>query len=316
MRIVFVGSSRFGLSALNAISTLEGVTIVGVLTNPEAFKISYSQSEVKNVLHANFSDWALTHATSCYVMEGNMQEPALGTWLEELRPDLMVVVGWYHMIPKSLRHISPAIGLHASLLPDYSGGAPLVWAMINGEDMTGITLFEMSDGVDNGPIYGQASTTILEDDTIASLYRRIETMGIDLLQTFLPRIASGTAEKRIQDETLRRIVPQRSPSHGRIDWLQSSREIYNFVRAQSMPYPGAFSSLAGKQITIWAVRVSEGSFEKPPGSIVVLDGRLFITCGDGGGVEVLSMADKTGDLTIAAWIAVHQILILSGVKFE
>jgi methionyl-tRNA formyltransferase len=81
-----------------------------------------------------------------------MNEPGLFQTVTSWNPDAFLVAGWYHMIPKIWRNLAPAYGLHASLLPDYSGGAPLVWAMINGETKTGVTLFQMDDGVDSGPI--------------------------------------------------------------------------------------------------------------------------------------------------------------------
>lgn len=317
MRIVFVGSSGFGLSALREIFVLPCVTVVGVLTNSESFDISYSSKPVRNVLHANFQDWALAHQVSCYFMIQDMKAPALAAWLTDLKPDLMVVVGWYHMIPASLRRIAPAVGLHASLLPDYSGGAPLVWAMIKGEKETGVTLFEMDDGVDNGGIYGQAGTQILEHDTIASLYARIETLGIGLLKSCLPGIAAGTLTKRRQDESARRVFPQRNPSHGLIDWHQPARDIYNFVRAQSTPYPGAFSIFAGKKVSIWAVATLAKGQPAAPGSLRDLQGRLAIACGNAGeAVEVLSLSDESGACTVAEWVARNRAAITKGGKFE
>ena len=122
------------------------------------------------------------------------------------------------MIPKRWRELAPANGLHASLPPDYSGGAPLVWAMINGESRTGITLFQMDAGVDFGPIVGQKEEQILPSDTIATLYSRIEERGLELLQEVLPQLVHGTLKLKQQDENKRRIMPQRSPEDGLIDW--------------------------------------------------------------------------------------------------
>jgi methionyl-tRNA formyltransferase len=250
MRVVFVGASSFGLRCLKSIIDLADISVVGIVTNPKTFKISYSSNGVQNVLHADFGTWAAEKNVPQYLMTKTMKEPALKAWLASRRPDLMVVVGWYHMIPGFLRDIAPAIGLHASLLPDYSGGAPLVWAMINGERETGITLFQMSDGVDNGPIYGQAVTEVSPQDTIATLYARIEDLGISLLREYLPKIARGEAVPVAQNEQKRRVFPQRCPEEGLIDWRQSASKLYDFVRAQTKPYPGAFSFIQGKKVTI------------------------------------------------------------------
>jgi methionyl-tRNA formyltransferase len=149
--------------------------------------------------------------------------------------------------------------MHTSLLPDYSGGAPLVWAMINGEPKTGITLFQLSDGVDNGPIVGQAETKIRDDDNIATLYDRIEGLGLNMLAKYLPKFIYGTVKHHAQDEEFRLVSPQRSPEDGLIDWKCYAKAIWNFTRAQTNPYPEAFSLLTGNALRIWSSRVHEST---------------------------------------------------------
>jgi methionyl-tRNA formyltransferase len=161
------------------------------------------------------------------------------------------------MIPRSFLELAPTGGLHASLLPDYSGNAPLVWAIINGETKTGITFFLFEEGVDSGPIIGQLEEPILPDDTIASLYERIEERGIELLETQLPRIAAGTATYTPQAPSKRRVMPPRSPEDGELDLRKPALELYNFIRAQCSPYPGAFiRTVDGKKLIIEKARVS------------------------------------------------------------
>lgn len=258
MRVVFIGSSSFGLKCLESISKLPAIEISGVITNPQKFNISYSHQAVTNVLHADLLGWAIAQSIPSYQMLKNMHEPLLKEWLLSREPDLIVVVGWYHIIPRSLR-IVPTIGMHASLLPDYRGGAPLVWAMINGEQQTGITLFEMSDGVDDGPVYGQLATPIQHEDTIATLYARIEDLGLALLNECLPKIAIKQAFATPQNESNARLFPQRCPDDGKIDWNKTALEIYNFIRAQSPPYPGAYTSINGKKLKILSSKIVEYS---------------------------------------------------------
>lgn len=256
MRVVFIGASSFGLNCLKAVYPLPGISVVGLITNPKTFSISYSDSPVTNVLHADFVAWASKHSLPCFEMARTMRDQALHAWVRTLAPQMFVVVGWYHMVPKSLREIAPAYGLHASLLPDYSGGAPLVWAIINGESQTGITVFQMDDGVDSGPIAGQKSEPIFPTDTIATLYARIEERGIELLREVLPQISRGSLVLRPQDETRRRIMRQRCPADGLIDWRLDALTIERFIRAQTRPYPGAFTSFGGQQVHIWGASVA------------------------------------------------------------
>ena len=282
MKVVFTGASSFGLRCLDSIRGLPSVDVVGVITNNQNFKISYAPQEgVSNVLYADFADYAEDNDIDCYTMADKMSEPGLEACLEQWQADIMIVVGWYHMVPNSILNHLPTYGMHASLLPDYSGGAPLVWAIINGEEQTGISLFRFADGVDNGPLVGQMTTPIDHRDTIKTVYERIEILGCELLSANLPLLATGKAPHKVQDESKRRIFTQRKPSDGLIDWHQTAAEIYNFVRAQTHPYPGAFTALDGGKVTIWSagigLQVSDGS--KAVGQLIVFQQQVYVVCG-------------------------------------
>lgn len=300
MRIVFLGATGFGLRCLDAVRPMPEIDIVGVVTAPAQFPISYRPEGVTNVLYADFEDYSRAHAIPCAVIEDGMRGDALRETAESWRPDIFLVAGWYHMVPKRWRAIAPAFGMHASLLPDYSGGAPLVWAMIEGEEKTGITLFQLGDGVDDGPILGQAETPILPEDDIASLYARIENLGIELLRRHLPELAAGTARLLLQDESKRRIVPQRAPEDGLIDWTLPAARIHDFIRAQTKPYPGAFTMEGSRKVTIWASRPSDQSAPAPGASAGGPD-RLVFGSGDGRGIEVTAVAIDGADSDIGEY---------------
>jgi methionyl-tRNA formyltransferase len=282
MRIVFIGASSFGLRCLKEIISIPKCKVTGIVTNPETFSISYRPEGVKNVLHIDFKPLAQEMGIPIHVMENKMSNPALIEQIESWKPDFILVVGWYHMVPKNIRNIAPTAGLHASLLPDYSGGAPLVWAIINGEKKTGISLFIMDDGVDSGDIIGQVAERIFRSDTIATLYCRIEEKGIWLLKKYLPKIAKGSAAYTLQNENKRRVVPQRSPEDGLIDWNLSAKRIYDFVRAQTKPYPGAFTLIKGKKVSIWKVNPILDLYKQlKPGYFTLKGSKLIVGCNDG-----------------------------------
>lgn len=286
MRVVFVGASKFGLRCLEQVIQLPGIEVAGIITNPEIFTISYRPTGVRNVLHTNFRPLAEQYHIPIWMMTGKMSDPDLVAQVRSWQPDFILVVGWYHMVPGVIRNIAPAAGLHASLLPDYSGGAPLVWAIINDEPKTGITFFIMDEGVDSGPIIGQAETPIYFEDTIATLYTRIEEAGLRLLQEHLPRIVRGEAAYTLQDESKRRTVPQRSPDDGQINWNWPARQIYNFIRAQTKPYPGAFTYWGQEKITIWKASLADipNKCVHPAGTVVAdlsnIPETFGVTCGD------------------------------------
>lgn len=256
--------------------------VVGVVTARRVFPISYRPEGVTNVLHADVERFAASEGLPCQVLDRSMSDTGLLEAVAAWGGEAFLVAGWYHMVPKTWRDLAPAYGLHASLLPDYSGGAPLVWAMINGEAKTGITLFQMDGGVDTGPIVNQATELIRADDTIATLYARIEERGLELLAETIPQLADGSVILRPQPTEGRRVMPQRSPEDGRIDWAADAKSLERFVRAQTRPYPGAFSKLNGNVLTIWAAHSAthEGP-DLPSGSIVERSGALAVICGEG-----------------------------------
>lgn len=287
MKIVFIGSSKFGLRCLERITAIPDCEIVGVVTAPAKFTISYRPQGVENVLHADVSNLCAVFEIPVIAVADGLKRSELLEQVRVWQPQAFVVAGWYHMIPKAWRELAPAYGLHASLLPDYSGGAPLTWAMINGEKRTGITLFRMDEGVDSGPVIGQASTEITDGDTIATLYSRVEELGLKLLSEYLPKIARGTAKPIVQDNKLRRVCPQRGPENGLIDWNRAAGQVHDFVRAQTRPYPGAFAMVSGKRLNVWATRQAEIKPEnKQSGELFWIAERLFACCGDGAAVEL------------------------------
>lgn len=285
MRIVFIGASKIGLKCLEAICQLPEVDVVGVVTSPEIFSISYQPNGVQNVLHADFPAFCGRQGIPFLVMEGKMRDPTIEAQIKAWSPQFILVVGWYHMIPRSIREIAPTGGLHASLLPDYSGGAPLVWAIINGEKMTGITFFQMDDGVDSGPIIAQHVEPILYEDTIGTLYGRIEAAAVQLLLDQLPKLSRGEAKLTHQDETKRRCMPQRNPEDGLVDWSWGANRLYDFVRAQTAPYPGAFTHFGGNKVILWMVqRAASQCHEASPGKVLAFvkesPSGLLIATGD------------------------------------
>ena len=259
MNLVFIGASKFGLRCLEVCHELANVSVVGVVTATRSFKISYRPEGVTNVLHEDLAVFANAHCIPVRTLERSMNDTSLLESVVNWQPDAFLVAGWYHMVPKSWREIAPAYGLHASLLPKYSGGAPLVWAIINGEKETGITLFQMDDGVDSGPIAGQIQEPIKTGDTIATLYARIEQSGLELLRETLPKLAEQSLQLVPQDGSRRLIMPQRSPEDGLIDWSQDAVTIDRFIRAQTYPYPGAFSTFEAKPLHIWCAQVASAT---------------------------------------------------------
>jgi methionyl-tRNA formyltransferase len=161
------------------------------------------------------------------------------------------------MIGKEIRKIAKlgAWGIHASLLPKYAGGAPLVWAIIEGETQTGVTLFRMESGVDDGDIIEQVSFEIQESENISDIYKKATKASKDILnKVFLPDYKIQF-KQQVKSEI--RIYPQRSPEDGIINWEWDTKRIKDFIRAQTKPYPGAWFEINGKKIIIWDADIIE-----------------------------------------------------------
>lgn len=297
--IVFIGSSSFGLKCLKTLLDIEGIKVSGVVTAPQTFSISYNKQGVKNVLHANVGDLCEEKNIPVIEISDGMKGDNLFNTVSSWVPDMFIVCGWYHMVPKRWRDLAPAYGLHASLLPAYSGGAPLVWAIINGEKETGITFFQFEEGVDSGVIIGQVGTPINNDDTIATLYARIEDLGLDLIKKYVPKLSSGSAELKVQDEAARTVFPQRSPEDGKIDWNQDAFRIYDFIRAQTRPYPGAFAMVSGKKISIWSASPAKIMSKILPGQIHVAANDVYVGCANGSAVKILSVSLDGQDIPMS-----------------
>lgn len=229
-----------------------------IFSIPKEFTISYSEEKVKNTNYANLKEIANKQNIPYYEIDScdGQKTKDYEQVIKKLNLDLILVLGWYYMVPKSTRELVRygAWGIHASLLPKYAGGAPLNWAIINGEKQTGVTLFRMEDGVDDGDIIAQKAFSIEYEDTIKEVYDKATTASKQILAVTLVNIENITF--KVQDKSKIEIYSQRKPEDGEIDFSKTSEEIYNFIRAQSSPYPGAFiKTIDGKKLIIEKARV-------------------------------------------------------------
>lgn len=203
--------------------------------------------------------------------------------LAALDPHIFVVVAFGRLLPPDLLSL-PELGtvnVHASLLPKYRGAAPIQWAIINGEESTGVTTMMLDSGMDTGEVLLQKSTTIRSDDTAATLHNRLSEMGADLLMETLEGLNSGTIHPRSQEHAQASYAPMLKKSDGRIDWTLSAGKIDAFIRGMN-PWPGAFTFLGKKRLKIYSAVPLSSEMEAKPGTVVRgFAGELRIATGDG-----------------------------------
>lgn len=183
--------------------------------------------------------------------------PTLQSFWDSTSIDLLFAVNWRYMIPSTLyrRARLGAFVFHDSLLPEYRGFSPTVWAMVNGEKQTGATLIHMAEGVDTGDIVDQQPVIIGEDETIATVLDRVTQTYLKLLDHNLPRLIAGTPPAMPQDHTRATYTCKRHPSDNEIDWTRTAGDIHNLIRAVTVPYPGAFTYHDGRLLRIWSAQL-------------------------------------------------------------
>ena len=181
------------------------------------------------------------------------------TVLLKVKPDIAFAIGWRYLINEEAYRIPPkgTLILHDSLLPKYRGFAPMNWAIINGESATGVTLFYIAKGVDSGPIVDQERTVIAINDTAKTVDERLIKLYEDLIVRNLPTLQTGRANSISQDETLASYTCKRTPEDAQINWQNTALQIHNLVRGSTHPFPGAYTTLRGKKIFIWATEIPE-----------------------------------------------------------
>jgi methionyl-tRNA formyltransferase len=167
--------------------------------------------------------------------------------------DVVLVIGWPQFVRAETLRLARLgmISAHASLLPHHRGSAPINWAIIRGERTTGNTLFWLAEEMDAGDLIDQTAFPITPYDTAASLYERVAESTRDMLLRLLPRLLGGERPGRPQPPPTEPVLRRRRPADGRIDWTWSSETIYDFVRALTRPYPGAFGTLEGRTWRVW-----------------------------------------------------------------
>ena len=202
--------------------------------------------------------------------------------------DLMLMVSWRYLVPKQVyaRACLGTFVLHDSLLPKYRGFAPTVWAMINGESETGVTLFRAADDVDAGDIIDQVPISIGANETIADIVQNVTVSYLTVIKRNIASLLAGNAQGQPQDHVNATYTCKWTPDDGIIRWDLRSQQIYNLIRGTCRPYPGAFTYLDNSKLTIWSAELTSPSrryVSRIPGRVVdIIPGKgSTVLTGDG-----------------------------------
>lgn len=300
MRVIFMGTPAFALSSLDALRA-RGEQIVAVVTQPDR-----PQGRGQRLAAPPVKVAALAAGIAVQQPE-KVRRPEFLEWCRSMEPDLIIVVAFGQILPKTLLDI-PRLGcinVHASLLPKYRGAAPIAWAIIRGETETGITTMQMDPGMDTGPMLLQRATPIHADDTAGTLGERLALLGARTLDETLDLLTAGRLTAAPQDSSLATLAPMLKKDDGRIDWQRPAAAIHALVRGLN-PWPGAWTMHGGEPWRIWKASVDPGIGE--PGVVLRAD-PSGITIGTGDGRLVITELQTPGKrrLLVRDYVAGHTI---------
>ena len=284
MKIIFMGTPDFAEESLKSIYEA-GHEIVGVVTNPDKPK-----GRGMKMIPSPVKEFAIEKNLKIFQPEKVKNNEEFINELKALQPDVICVVAYGKILPKEILDIPPygCINVHASLLPQYRGAAPVQWAVLNGDKTTGVTTMYMDVGMDTGDMILKEEVQIGEDETTGELWDRLKTIGGKLLVETLKQIEKGTAPREKQGEDFT-VAPMLSKNMAKIDWNKSAKEIKNLVRGLN-PIMGAYTFLNDKKIKFWKVKVAgedeiyaENLGFLTNGTVIVSDPKdgIFIKCKKG-----------------------------------
>ena len=282
MKVLFWGTPEFAAPPLRALLG-EGFEVVGVITQPDR-----PQRRSRSTLVASPVKQIAVEESLPVLQPERPRGPEFLEQIRALEPDLSVVVAYGHILPRDVIDL-PRLGtlnIHASLLPQWRGAAPIQAAIRAGQTESGVTIMRMVTRLDAGPILLQVPTPIVDDETYGELQLRLSELGALALIEALSLIDIGKMVERPQDDALATVAPKIEREDARIDWSRPAVEIARTVRAFD-PKPGAFTTLGGIEAKLFGARVAPldqtGANDSPaPGTVLAVDGTgAFISCGSG-----------------------------------
>lgn len=289
MRVLFWGTPEFATPPLRALLG-EGFDVAGVVTQPDK-PVGRSRSK----LHPPPVKQVAVDEGLPVLQPERARGDAFVAQLRELAPDISVVVAYGHILPQPVIDLPPrgTLNIHASLLPDYRGAAPIQAALRDGLEWTGVSIMRMVQKLDAGPVILQLGTRVNEDETYGELSLRMSELGAAALIEALALIEAGKARETPQDEALATFAPKIDRALTRVDWTQTAAGVARVIRAYD-PRPGAFTTLRGADVKLFGARPISAEERGAPGTVIPAgrgggaDGGIAVACGEGA-VRVLQV---------------------------
>lgn len=305
MRAVFFGTPPIAVPALRALTQVaEVAAVVCQPDRPSGRGLKVTAPAVKEA--------ALELGLSVH-QPTKVRTGELASWLREKAADVALVMAYGRILPRDVLEAARrgAMNLHASLLPHYRGAAPINWAIVRGERQSGISLMQMDEGLDSGPVYSRHAIDLTDNETAGSLSERLATLAAHVVRADLAAAVEGKLEAVPQDESQATHAPLIERHHLQIDWSQPAVEIARLIRGMA-PRPGAFTLLGGKVLRIHEARPTAGPMPPgaQPGTIAVLGKRALVATGIGT-LEIVN-AQLEGKKALMALDLINGRVLLDG----
>ena len=302
MRILFMGTPDFAVASLKALVEA-GHEICGVFTQPDKPK-----NRGHKLAFSPVKEYALTQNLPVY-QPLKMRDGTALELVRELHPELIVVAAYGRILPEDILNTPPygSINVHSSILPKYRGAAPINWAILNGESVTGVTIMYMAAQLDAGDVIRCAETPIDPDEDAQMLTERLAQLGADTLLQAVEDLKNGTATRTPQDHTQFTYAPMLDRSLSPLDFTKPARQLHDQVRGL-IPWPCASMALNGGDVKVYRTAVEEET-AAVPGTIVEANKKgIAVACGDGKLLRILELQPQGGKrMPAAAYLAGHPV---------
>lgn len=309
MKILFMGTPDFAAASLAALceSGKYDITVVTQPDKPKGRGYTLTPPEVKV--------YALEHGLAVY-QPATLRDEVFAALLSEIDPDMIVVAAYGKILPKNVIDYPKygCINVHGSLLPEYRGAAPIQRAIIDGKTVTGITIMYMDEGLDTGDMLAKAEITIGENDDFETVFDKMAKCGAELLTKTLPDIFSGNVKPEKQDGSLATYAAKIEKNDCVIDFSLQAKRVHDLIRGLS-PFPLATATIGGKMLKPVMSRMSGTASEALPGTVVSVDGKLTVACGDGKCIDITEVL-PAGKRRMPAADYLRGAKIVAGDRFD
>ena len=284
MNVIFMGTPEFSVPVLQGLIDSEEHTVTAVVTQPDK-----ARGRSGKLVFTPVKEVAVNNGIAVYTPV-KVKDPEFVETLRQIPCDVIVVVAFGQILSKDILDMPPygCINVHASLLPRWRGAAPMQWAILEGDEKTGVTTMQMAEGLDTGDMLLKAETLIEADDTAETLHDRMSVMGKDLLLKTLDALGKGELTPVPQKDEESCYAKMLTKDLGKIDMNWNAKKLERYIRGLNS-WPSAYTTWKGKTLKLWRAKVISGNTEEAPGTIVEVGKNSFTVQSGDGKLEILEV---------------------------